>query len=127
VRGDRGAHLTASRRTVARAEGGEMSRGTEIRYVGFALPDLEAERHFYADKWRLRQVAERDGLIYFAADGHDELYVLRLRQAEDKRLDVIALAAASAEDVDALFAKVEAAGCRIVHPPRPLETLGGGY
>ena len=104
-----------------------MSRVTEIRYVGLALPDLEAERQFYADKWGLRQVAERDGLIYFAADGHDELFVLRLRQAKDKRVDVIALAAASAEDVDALFAKVGAAGCHIVYPLRPLETLGGGY
>ncbi len=104
-----------------------MSRVTEIRYVGLAVPDLEAERRFYADKWGLREVAERDGLVYFAADGHDELYVLRLRQAEDRRVDVIALAAASDADVDALFAKVEAAGCRIVHPPRPLATLGGGY
>src|SRR5690606_119005 len=104
-----------------------MSSVIEIRYVGFAVPDLESERRFYADKWRLREAAERDGLVYFAAEGHDEPYVLRLRQAEDKRVDVIALAAASAADVDALFEKVEAAGCRVVHPPRPLATLGGGY
>jgi catechol 2,3-dioxygenase-like lactoylglutathione lyase family enzyme len=104
-----------------------MSKVTEIRYVGFGVPDLETERRFYADKWRLRQVADRDGLIYFAAEGHDELYVLRLRQTEHPRVDVIALAAASCDDVDALFAKVEAAACRVVHPPRPLETLGGGY
>ena len=104
-----------------------MSSVTEIRYVGFAVPDLEAERRFYADNWRLREVAERGGLVYFAAEPHDELYVLRLRQAGDKRVDVIALAAASAADVDALHSKVEAAGCRIVHPPRALETLGGGY
>src|SRR5690606_65625 len=104
-----------------------MSRVTEIRYVGLALPELEAERRFYADKWGLREVAERDGLIYFAAEGHDELFVLRLRQAHDKRVDVIALAAPSAADVDVLFARVEDAGCRIIHPPRPLETLGGGY
>ncbi len=104
-----------------------MSRVSEIRYVGFAVPDVEAERQFYANKWGLREVAERDGLIYFATEGHDELFVLRLRHANDKRVDVIALAAPSAADVDALFAKVEAAGCRIVHRPSPLATLGGGY
>ncbi len=104
-----------------------MSRVTEIRYIGLGVPDIEAERQFYVDKWRLRQVAEQNGLIYFAAEGHDELYVLRLRQTDQKRVDVIALAAQSKEDVDALFTKVEAADCRVIHPPRQLQTLGGGY
>ena len=30
-----------------------MSRVTEIRYVGYGVPDLEAERAFYRDKWGL--------------------------------------------------------------------------
>lgn len=104
-----------------------MSRVTEIRYVGVGVPDIEAERRFYIDNWRLRQVAEQDGLVYFAAEGDDELFVLRLRQTDQNRVDVIALAAAGSEDVDALFAKVQAADCRIIHPPRPLQTPGGGY
>lgn len=104
-----------------------MSRVREIRYVGYAVPDLEAERRFYVEKWGLREAAERDGLVYLAAEGHDELYVLRLRQGEDKRIDVIALAAQSVADVDALFARVEQAGCRIIFPPSALQSLGGGY
>jgi len=104
-----------------------MSRVTEIRYVGYAMPDLEAERAFYADKWGLKQVAEQDGMVYFATQGHDELFVVRLRQAETRRIDVIALAADSRADVDALHAKVVAAGCRINFAPRALAGFGGGY
>jgi catechol 2,3-dioxygenase-like lactoylglutathione lyase family enzyme len=104
-----------------------MPRVSEIRYVGYAMPDLETERSFYADKWGLRQASERDGMIYFATEGHDEPYVLRLRPAADKRIDVIALAAASVADVDGLFAKVEDAGCRVIFPPRALRQFGGGY
>jgi catechol 2,3-dioxygenase-like lactoylglutathione lyase family enzyme len=105
----------------------DMARVTEIRYVGYGVPDLEAERVFYRDKWGLREVADRDGLVYFAAEGSDELYVVRLRQSSDKRIDVIALAANSRGDVDALADQVKAAGCRVVFEPKELEQLGGGY
>lgn len=104
-----------------------MSRVTEIRYVGYAVPDLEAERLFYRDKWGLREVAEQDGMVFFATHGHAELFVVRLRQAEVKRVDVIALAADSRADVDALFAKVQEAGARIISQPHALTGFGGGY
>ena len=104
-----------------------MSRVTEIRHVGYGCPDLEAERAFYRDGWGLKEIATRDGMHYFAAEGGDELYVARLRQSDEKRIDVIALATASRSDVDALHDKVAAAGCRIVHGPQALTGLGGGY
>ena len=104
-----------------------MSRVTEIRYVGYGVPDLEAERAFYRDKWGLREVAEKDGMVYFAAEGHDELYVVRLRPTDVKRIDVVALAAGSRADVDALCDKVRDAGARIIFEPRDLGQLGGGY
>lgn len=104
-----------------------MARVSEIRFVGYGVPDIEAERAFYRHVWGLRQVAEEDGMIYFAAEGHDEPYVVRLRQAEEKRIDVIALAASSRADIDELHARVEAAGCRIIFAPRDLDSLGGGY
>ena len=104
-----------------------MSRVTEIRYVGYAVPDLEAERAFYRDKWGLREAGMRDGMVYFAAQGSDELYVVRLRRDELKRVDVIAFAADSRADIDALHEKVVAAGCRVIFPPKALESFGGGY
>jgi catechol 2,3-dioxygenase-like lactoylglutathione lyase family enzyme len=104
-----------------------MNRVTEIRYVGYGVPDLAAERAFYNDQWKLVEVGDKDGMIHFAAEGGEEGYVVRLRQNDDTRVDVIALAAESRADVDALHDKVIASGCRIIFAPRDLETLGGGY
>jgi len=104
-----------------------MARVSEIRYVGYGVPDIEAERVFYSDVWGLKQVAEDRGMIYFAAEGHDEPYVVRLRQTAEQRIDVIGLAAESRADIDELYAKVEAAGCRIIFAPKDLDSPGGGY
>ncbi|WP_300117405.1 VOC family protein [Sphingobium sp.] len=104
-----------------------MTRVTEIRYVGYAMPDVQAERAFYADQWKLVEAGEKDGMVHFAADGGEEGYVVRLREAEEKRIDVIALAADSRADVDTLHQKVAASGCKIIFSPKDLYTLGGGY
>jgi catechol 2,3-dioxygenase-like lactoylglutathione lyase family enzyme len=104
-----------------------MSKVSEVRYVGYAVPDLEAERQFYKDKWLLRQVADQDAMVYFAAEGSDQPYVVRLRQAAVKRVEVIGLAAETAAAVDDLHTKTKDAGCRIIFAPRQLDGFGGGY
>jgi catechol 2,3-dioxygenase-like lactoylglutathione lyase family enzyme len=104
-----------------------MSRVTEIRYVGYSVTDLEAERAFYTDVWGLEPVASDDGMVWFKAQGHDEHQVVRLRQGEVNRIDVVALAADSRADVDALAANVAASGCTITRAPADLTTPGGGY
>lgn len=104
-----------------------MSRVSEIRFVGYAVPDLAAERKFYGDVWGLVEAGEKNGYVHFAAPGHDELYVVRLRQAEQKRIDIIALAAETNADVEGLYRQVKEAGGKIVFAPRTLEGLGGGY
>ena len=104
-----------------------MSRVSEIRHVGYAVADLAAEAAFYRDVWGLEEAGEKDGMLHFATQGHDELYVVRLRQDAVQRIDIITLAADSRADVDALHAKVAACGCQIVFTPRDLDTLGGGY
>jgi catechol-2,3-dioxygenase len=104
-----------------------MSTVTEIRYVGYGIPDLAAERHFYGDTWGLKHVAEQGGMHYFAAEGSPEHHVVRLRQSQVRRVDVIALAADTCVDVDTLFGKVGKAGCRIIFAPKALTEPGGGY
>ena len=104
-----------------------MARVSDIRYVGYGVTNLEAERKFYADTWGLRDVGEKDGMVHFAAPGDDELYVVRLRAADRKQIDIIALAADTRAEVDTLHEKVTASGCRVVFAPRDLDTLGGGY
>ena len=104
-----------------------MGNVTDIRYVGYAVTDLQAERAFYRDKWLLREVAGQDDMIYFATESSEEAFVVRLRQAATKRVDVIAFAAQSSNDVDSLHDKVQAAGCRVIFGPRSLAGFGGGY
>ncbi len=104
-----------------------MARVNDIRYVGYGVPDLAGEQAFYRDSWGLREVAADDGMAYFACEGHGEHHVVRLRQAEDNRIDVIALSANDRAAVDALHGKVVEAGCRIIFGPRDLASPGGGY
>ena len=104
-----------------------MSRVTEIRYVGYGVTDLEAEKAFYTEQWGLEPVPSDDGMTWFKAPGHDEHHVVRLRQADANRIDVVALAADSRADVDALADRVRAAGAKVVSEPHDLSTPGGGY
>ncbi|ARU17826.1 VOC family protein [Croceicoccus marinus] len=104
-----------------------MSRVTEIRYVGYGVEDFAAERAFYAEDWGLVEVAAQDGMAWFKTHGHDEHHVVRLHDTGTNCVEVIALAADSREDVDALLARVQDAGCRIIHDPRELDAPGGGY
>jgi catechol-2,3-dioxygenase len=104
-----------------------VSTVTDIRYVGYAVADLEAERQFYRDIWKLNEVPADDGMVYFAATGTPEHHVVRLRQNDDNRIDVIALATQTNADVDTLARKVRASGARMVSEPSPLSSPGGGY
>jgi catechol 2,3-dioxygenase-like lactoylglutathione lyase family enzyme len=104
-----------------------MSRVTEIRYVGYGVTDFDAERSFYVEKWGLAEVASAQGQVWLRAQGHDEPCVVRLRQSDANHVDVLAFAADSRNDVDALHAKVAAAQCRIIHAPRTLASPGSGY
>lgn len=104
-----------------------MSRVTEIRYVGYGVVEFDAEVAYYTDIWGLERVPSDDGMAWFKTQGHDEHHVIRLRKADANRIDVIALAANSRNDVDALWTRVAEAGGKIVHDPRALTTPGGGY
>ena len=104
-----------------------MSRVSEIRYVGYGVKDLDAELRFYAETWGLAQVPSDDGLAWLRAQGSAEHHVVRLRPDESNRIDVIALAAGSRADVDALAASVRAAGASITRDPHQLTSPGGGY
>ena len=104
-----------------------MSRVTEIHYVGYGVENYDAERAFYADDWGLDEVAATDDMVWFKAQGHDEHHVVRLHKAEVNHVEVIAFAADTPADVDALHQKIVAAGCKVIHAPAALDAPGGGY
>ena len=103
------------------------ARVSDLQYVGLAVPDLAAEREFFADTWGLVEVGEQDGKVYFAAEGSPHPYVIRLRQDSEKKTDLIGFSASSRADVDALFEQVKAAGAKIISDPAPAEGPAGRY
>ena len=100
---------------------------TDLHFVALAVPDLAAERAFFGETWGLVEVGESDGKIYFAAEGSPHPYVIRLRQDDERKTDLIGFSAASRADVDAIFAKVQASGSKVISEPGAAEGPAGGY
>ncbi|GIE94276.1 VOC family protein [Paractinoplanes rishiriensis] len=100
---------------------------THLRHVDLAVPDYGRQLDFYTGTWGLKAEHSDSGLTFLAAEGSPEQYVVRLRQARDKRIDLIAFGAASAADVDTLAARLAADGVRLVGEPGKLQTPGVGY
>ncbi|MBU6529598.1 VOC family protein [Streptomyces mayonensis] len=100
---------------------------THLRHVAIAAPDLDRQLAFYRDLWGLTTVESDTGVQFLAAEGSPEQYILRLRKDDQKRLDLVSFGAASAGDVDTLAAQLAQQGVQIVHPPKKLDTPGGGY
>ena len=104
-----------------------MSRVSEIRYVGYGVTDLATEQKFYTEDWGLDAVETAQDTVWLKTRGHDEHHVVRLHKAEANCVEVLALAADSRADVDAIEARVADAGCKIIHSARELDAPGGGY
>ena len=100
---------------------------THLRHVDLAVPDFDRQREFYTTLWGLTPVAEDDGIVFLAAEGSPEQYVVRLRRDAEKRLDLVSYGAGSREDVDALAQRLGTAGVQLVNEPDVLQTAGGGY
>src|SRR5215469_803338 len=100
---------------------------THLRHIDLAVPDHDKQLDFFTGIWGLTAEHTDTGLTFLAAEGSPEQYVVRLRQAQDKRVDLIAFGAASAADVDALAARLAGDGVRLVSEPGELRTPGGGY
>src|SRR3954447_3037142 len=100
---------------------------THLRHVDLAVPDFGRQLDFYTGTWGLRAEHSDSGLAFLAAEGSPEQYVVRLREAADKRIDLISFGAADAADVDTLAGRLAADGVQLVTEPGDLQTPGGGY
>lgn len=104
-----------------------IARVTDLQYVAYAVPDLEAERKFYGETWGLVEVRDADGTIDFAAAASAHPFVIRLRQSDEKMTDMIGYTAATRGDVDAIYAQALAAGAKSIAAPGPAAAPYGGY
>jgi catechol 2,3-dioxygenase-like lactoylglutathione lyase family enzyme len=100
---------------------------THLRHVDLAVPDYDKQLDFYSGVWGLTKVAEDRGISFLAAEGSPERYVVRLRKAADKRLDLVSFGASNPADVDALAERLLAADVQLISRPGNLQTPGGGY
>jgi catechol 2,3-dioxygenase-like lactoylglutathione lyase family enzyme len=100
---------------------------THLRHVDLAVPDFPRQLGFYSGIWGLAEVASDSGISFLAAEGSPEHYVIRLRKAAGKRLDLVSYGAASPGDVDTLAGHLLSAGVQLVSQPGRLDTPGGGY
>lgn len=100
---------------------------THLRHVDLAVPDFDRQRTFYTTTWGLTEAANDSGLAFLAAEGSPEQYVVRLRRAERKRMDLVAFGASTKADVDDVALRLARDGVELVHEPSELTTPGGGY
>ena len=100
---------------------------THLRHVDVAVPDYDTQVEFYAEHWGLTEVGHDSGVTYFAAEGSPEQYIIRVRRAGDKRLDLVSYGAADRHTVDQLAQRLASEGVALVTEPDTLQTPGGGY
>ncbi|MES0836363.1 VOC family protein [Nocardiopsis tropica] len=100
---------------------------THVRHVALAVPDFEKQRAFFTDMWKLTEAETDSGVSFLAAEGSPENYVVRLRRAEEKRIDLVSFGAASPADVDALADRLIRSGVAMISEPGAVDTPGGGY
>ncbi|MEV7042353.1 VOC family protein [Amycolatopsis sp. NPDC051061] len=100
---------------------------THLRHIDLAVPDLARQQDFFTNAWGLSTEHTDTGIAFLAAEGSPEQYVVRLREAADKRIDLIAFGVASPSDVDTLAERLGVAGVTLVSEPGALKTPGGGY
>ncbi|HEY6456341.1 MAG TPA: VOC family protein [Steroidobacteraceae bacterium] len=103
------------------------NRVSNLRYIGLAVPDYDSERAFVGGSWGLREIAADDGTAYFAAAGSANAYVLRLRKAAERRMDVIAFAVRDEDAVDTRARLVQGGGTELICGPHRLDSPGAGY
>lgn len=102
-------------------------RITHVRYVALGVADLDSSLGFYRDEWGLAPEAVDSGLAYLAAEGSSDPFVLRLRGADENRLDLVSFAVEDRSDVDWYAERLIAAGVRLVNEPDKVDGLGDGY
>src|SRR4051794_32225026 len=100
---------------------------THLRHVDLAVPDYDKQFEFYTTMWGLEPSVTDDGIAFLAAAGSPEQYSVRLRKAEEKRLDLIAFGAETPADVDSMAERLASSGVQLVTEPGTLLTPGAGY
>jgi catechol-2,3-dioxygenase len=100
---------------------------SHVRHVAIGVPNLGAAREFYEDNWQLEVVQTDDERVYLGA-GCPESHVLRLRETDTPRIDLIGLAVDTPQEVDRYAERVgRHPDAKLLADPGVRQDLGGGY
>jgi len=102
-------------------------RITHVRYVALGVVDLADQVEYYRDSWGLVERGHSEGLAFMGAVASQDPYILRLRQTERPRLDLLSFAVPSAEDVDAYAVWLKENDVELISGPGHVDLPGGGY
>jgi len=102
-------------------------RITHVRYVALGVVDLADQVEYYRDSWGLVERVHSDGLAFLGAVASQDPYILRLRETDRPRLDLISFAVPDAADVDAYATWLGENNVPIVSGPEEINVPGGGY
>jgi catechol 2,3-dioxygenase-like lactoylglutathione lyase family enzyme len=95
--------------------------------VALATPEFERSRAFFTAGWGLRaSAAQRDGCAYLQTQSA-EAFQLALVAGPRRKIERIAFALSTPDEVDAAAGTLERAGARIVAAPHELTSPGHGY
>lgn len=116
-----------ARGAVAPSVVAQRSPVTHLRYVALATEDFAGAVAFYEGVWGLYRVGGDGDVAFLGAVGSPEPFVIRIRAARERRLDLISFAAPNRVAVDSLAAELASDGVRIAAEPGALTGPGGGY
>jgi len=100
---------------------------THLRYVALVTPEFERSRAFFSEAWGLRDTGiALDGSAFLQTQSN-EAFQLALSAGPQRKIERIAFALATRDEVDAAARALEGAGVRVVAAPQRLDTPGHGY
>lgn len=104
-----------------------MNPISHVMSVALAVPNIDEATTFYRDLWQL-ELLDKDGDRRYFGAGCAEDHILRLRQDDIARVDLVTFAVRSPADVDAIVERVGLAeGGAVVEQPGARQDRGGGY
>lgn len=102
-------------------------RISHLRYVALGVDDLSRTLGFYRDEWGLAPEAQDADVAFLAAEGSRDPFVLRLRSAEENRLDLVSFGVRTPADVDWYAQRLIRGDVELISEPGALTGHGGGY
>jgi len=97
-----------------------------LRSVALDVPDLAKAEAFYRDTWQLEVAARDADTIYLRGTGADHHLLALYGAASATAIRHVTLRARGSGALERIAAATIAAGGRVLHGPRPLDTPAGG-